>query len=165
MTGNRGASPHRIQVQMVASGRLGRKSGEGLYSYGDGAHREPDPPDHGTRPLGDRDRLESLAGPMAAEVLQWIGAQIVNEAAFALEEGIATADDIDLTLRLGYRWPLGPLEIGRGLGFELVRERLKMLRSEYGEAYPRRPACAIWSESDLFGTRLRWAAQPSRSAQ
>ena len=44
--------PSAIQAQMVEAGRLGRKSGEGFYRYGDGRHREPRTPssDRGRRP-------------------------------------------------------------------------------------------------------------------
>ncbi|HEY2055575.1 MAG TPA: 3-hydroxyacyl-CoA dehydrogenase NAD-binding domain-containing protein [Solirubrobacterales bacterium] len=131
--------PHRMLVRQVASGRLGRKTGVGFYSYEDGApRRDPDPDDGGPELLADPDRLERLAGPEAVAAVAWITAGVVNEAAFALEEGIAAEPDIDLAMRLGYRWPLGPLEIGRRLGFPAVTHRLAGMRDAYGEAY--RPA-------------------------
>jgi len=131
--------PHRTLVQQVASGRLGRKTGAGFYAYGDDAPgRAPDPEGGGPDLLTDAARLEELAGPEAVAVVRWITAQLVNEAAFALEEGIAAEPDIDLAMRLGYRWPVGPLEIGRRLGFTAVRHRLVGMREDYGEAY--RPA-------------------------
>ena len=37
-----------------------------------------------------------------------------REAAKILEEGIATAEDIDTAMMLGYNWPAGPLGMGRG---------------------------------------------------
>jgi 3-hydroxybutyryl-CoA dehydrogenase len=130
--------PHRTLVQMVASGRLGRKTGEGFYVY-DGTGGRPATPDGaGPNLLTDLARLAALAGPEAPRIVEWIAAGLVNEAAFALEEGIAAEPDIDLAMRLGYRRPLGPLEIGRRPGFAQVRERLAAMRETYGEAY--RPA-------------------------
>src|SRR5262249_27374276 len=35
--------PSTIQAEMVEAGRLGRKSGEGFYRYGDDRHRADDP--------------------------------------------------------------------------------------------------------------------------
>jgi 3-hydroxybutyryl-CoA dehydrogenase len=130
--------PHRTLVQAVAAGRLGRKTAEGFYVYDGSAYHAPDPDGGGPELLVDSKGLASLAGPEAPEVLGWIAVALVNEAAFALEEEIATAADIDLAMRLGYRWPLGPLEIGRTLGFAAVYERLEAMRETYGEAY--RPA-------------------------
>jgi 3-hydroxybutyryl-CoA dehydrogenase len=127
--------PHRTLVQQVASGRLGRKSGAGFYRYGDSRHRGPDPAGGGSELLTNPERLESIAGPNAPRVLEWIAVALVNEAAFALEEGIAAEPDLDLAMRLGYRWPVGPLEIGRKLGFERVHERLGAMRDLHGEPY------------------------------
>jgi 3-hydroxybutyryl-CoA dehydrogenase len=133
--------PHRTQVAMAQSGRLGRKSGRGFYVYGDGPHREEDPPIDEPRPLLDPRRLAELAGPDAPRVLAWISAQIVNEASFALAEGVASEADIDTAMRLGLNWPIGPLEWGRRLGHARVLETLLELRDAYGDAY--RPAPLI----------------------
>jgi 3-hydroxyacyl-CoA dehydrogenase len=39
---------------------------------------------------------------------------MVAEARRVLEEGIASAEDIDTVMRLGYNWPVGPLGMTRG---------------------------------------------------
>jgi len=130
--------PHRTLVDLVASGRLGRKTGEGFYVYGDAPHRGPDPAEPDPDLLVDPAPLARIAGPAAPRVIEWITAGIVNEAAFAREEGVAAAADVDLAMRLGYRWPLGPLELGRRIGLDLVHARLLAMRDAYGEAY--RPA-------------------------
>jgi 3-hydroxybutyryl-CoA dehydrogenase len=43
-------------------------------------------------------------------VLGRIVCQLVNEACFALAEGVGSAADIDVAMRLGYNYPRGPLE-------------------------------------------------------
>lgn len=50
---------------------------------------------------------------------------IINEAFYALQEGIATEDDIDLAMRLGTNYPWGPLEWCRKIGINHVYEVLK----------------------------------------
>lgn len=71
-------------------------------------------------------------------MLGWISAQIVNEAVFALAEGVASEADVDAAMRLGLNWPVGPLEWGWRLGHARVLATLLELRDAYGEAY--RPA-------------------------
>ncbi len=131
--------PHPIQERMVASGRLGRKSGRGFYRYAkEKPHRERDPEVSAERPIVDDDELERVAGPRAPEVLRRIVAQIVNEACFALEERVASAADIDTAMTLGFNWPLGPLAWGGRLGWSRALGTLEELRELRGEAY--RPA-------------------------
>jgi len=49
-----------------------------------------------------------------------IFAMIVNEAALALGEGVASAADIDTALRLGANYPQGPLELADEIGLEVL---------------------------------------------
>jgi 3-hydroxybutyryl-CoA dehydrogenase len=128
--------PHPIQERMVSSGRLGRKSGRGFYDYsGEEAHRESDPETDAERPVFDEDELEELAGPRAPEILGRIGAQIANEACFALGEGVASAEDIDTAMRLGFNWPLGPLGWGEAMGWSRALGILEELRELHGDGY------------------------------
>ena len=131
--------PTMIHERMVASGRLGRKTGRGFYSYEpDASHRPRDPDIRGERPIFDEEALEDLAGEHAVEVLTRLGATIANEACFALGEGVASADDINTAMRLGYNWPVGPLDWGERLGWSRALGVLEDLRELRGEAY--RPA-------------------------
>ena len=53
--------PHPIQAEMVAEGRLGRKSGRGYYDYRDGPHR-PDDPEPAPEPEGPASRDPEIEG-------------------------------------------------------------------------------------------------------
>jgi 3-hydroxybutyryl-CoA dehydrogenase len=131
--------PSPIHERMVASGRLGRKTGRGFYSYEKGeSHRPRDPDVDGERPIFDEDELERVAGPNAPAVLSRLGATIANEACFALGERVASAEDINTAMRLGYNWPIGSLEWGERLGWSRALGMLEELRELKGEAY--RPA-------------------------
>ena len=131
--------PTPIHERMVASGRLGRKTGRGFYTYAkDTPHRPRDPDVDGERPIFDEDELEGVAGPNAPAVLARLGATIANEACFALGERVATADDINTAMRLGYNWPIGSLEWGERLGWSRSLGLLEELREHLGEGY--RPA-------------------------
>jgi 3-hydroxybutyryl-CoA dehydrogenase len=58
---------------------------------------------------------------------------IINEAAFALMEGVASAEDIDTAMKLGTNYPLGPLEWGDWIGLDQVLAVLEGLQAEYGD--------------------------------
>jgi 3-hydroxybutyryl-CoA dehydrogenase len=134
--------PTPIHERMVASGRLGRKTGRGFYAYEkDTPHRPRDPDVQGERPILDEDQLIEVAGENGPPVLTRLGATIANEASFALGEGVASGDDINTAMRLGYNWPIGPLEWGERLGWNRALGVLEELRELRGETY--RPAPAL----------------------
>ena len=101
--------PSPIQERMVAAGHLGRKMSGGFYRYDSagtvtGPAREYDVAEDEVRAIDDD------------EVIDRILLALVNEAYRALGEGIATAPDIDLALRLGAGHAVGPFERVEGLG-------------------------------------------------
>lgn len=64
---------------------------------------------------------------------------MINEAAFALQEGVADADGIDECMKLGCNHPLGPLALADLVGLDVVYAILDSLYREYGE--PRYAPC------------------------
>ncbi|MBK8900524.1 MAG: 3-hydroxybutyryl-CoA dehydrogenase [Anaerolineaceae bacterium] len=58
---------------------------------------------------------------------------LINEAASALLEGVATATDIDQAMKLGTNYPYGPLEWADYLGLDTVLGVMNGLFSEWGE--------------------------------
>jgi 3-hydroxybutyryl-CoA dehydrogenase len=126
--------PSPIQEKLVAEGRLGRKSGRGYYDYGEGQEREQDP-DLGIKaPTLDPDELAKI-DPVAEQVLTHLFAQIANEAAFALEEEIASPADMETAMRLGFNWPLGPLGFAELIGPDRAAALLERLEAKKGAAY------------------------------
>ena len=137
--------PSAIQAQMVEAGHLGRKSGEGYYSYRDGPHR-PDDPDLGlSPPTLDPDDLARIA-PAADEILPRLVAQIANETAFALEEKVGSAADMNTAMRLGFNWPLGPIEFSELIGAGRAVALLEWLRELHGDAYAPAPGLTAAAE-------------------
>lgn len=59
---------------------------------------------------------------------------IVNEAYFALEENLASAVDIDLAMKNGVNYPLGPLEWGQKIGVKHIVDLLSEYQEITGEA-------------------------------
>lgn len=48
-----------------------------------------------------------------------LGVAVGLEAIRMLEDGVATAEDIDTAMRLGYRWPMGPLRLTDLVGLDV----------------------------------------------
>ncbi|HEY6759549.1 MAG TPA: 3-hydroxyacyl-CoA dehydrogenase NAD-binding domain-containing protein [Baekduia sp.] len=66
-------------------------------------------------------------------VLGRILAQVVNECAFAIGEGVGTAADVDAGMKLGLNYPTGPLEWADEISLDHIVMILDGLREEYGE--------------------------------
>jgi 3-hydroxybutyryl-CoA dehydrogenase len=66
-------------------------------------------------------------------VLGRIVAQLVNEAHFALDADIASAEDIDTAMRLGFNYPRGPFEWREAIGAPRLLGMLDALHTELGE--------------------------------
>jgi 3-hydroxybutyryl-CoA dehydrogenase len=59
---------------------------------------------------------------------------MINEAAFALQQGVAKPDAIDECMKLGCNHPLGPLALADLVGLDVVFSILDSLYREYGES-------------------------------
>jgi 3-hydroxybutyryl-CoA dehydrogenase len=140
--------PSQIQERLVAEGRLGRKSGHGFYDYDEessdspgATHARADTPQKCFTSEGSTLDPGALAeiDSAAPEILPRLIAQIVNEAAFALEEEVGSPSDMDTAMRLGFNWPLGPLEFTDLIGADRAVALLDDLQSRHGEAYAPAP--------------------------
>jgi 3-hydroxybutyryl-CoA dehydrogenase len=130
--------PSPIQEKLVAEGRFGRKSGHGYHDYGEESKREPDPELEIDAPTLDPEQLAQV-DPAAEQVLTRLFAQIANEAAFALEEEIASPADMETAMRLGFNWPLGPLGLAKLIGPDRAADLLEALEAEKDAAYAPAP--------------------------
>ncbi|PHM44815.1 putative 3-hydroxyacyl-CoA dehydrogenase [Xenorhabdus mauleonii] len=66
-------------------------------------------------------------------------AMLCNEALDALNKGVASAEDLDLAMRYGVNYPIGPLAWGKQIGWKHLLSTLENLQKYYGD--PRyRPA-------------------------
>jgi 3-hydroxybutyryl-CoA dehydrogenase len=58
----------------------------------------------------------------------------INEAAYALQDGVAGADAIDAIARLGFNHPIGPLALADLIGLDTCVSIMEVLRDGLGEA-------------------------------
>lgn len=81
-----------------------------------------------------------------AGVTARILACLANEAAFALAERVASAEAMDLAMRLGANWPEGPLALSRRLGPSRVVAVLEHLAADLGpDRYRPAPLLRRWA--------------------
>ena len=69
----------------------------------------------------------------AAFVVNRIAIPMINEAAFALMEGAATAEGIDTCAKLGLNHPMGPLALADLIGLDTVVSILEVMVAETGD--------------------------------
>ena len=64
-----------------------------------------------------------------------ISALLGNEAMYMLSEGVASAEDIDTSLRMAFNHPMGPLELGDLTGWDTRLAVLQYLHQTLGEKF------------------------------
>jgi 3-hydroxybutyryl-CoA dehydrogenase len=60
---------------------------------------------------------------------------MINEAAWALFEGVASAEDIDQVMKLGMNHSMGPLALADFIGLDVCLAILEVLQTELGDKY------------------------------
>ena len=130
-----GPAPDAV-APLVAAGKLGKKTGQGLYEWRDGKAVKPPVAPGASIPDDLEDRL------MLA---------LVNEAMAVLREGVvADADLIDAGVIFGSGFaPFrgGPLRHAQELGVAAVVARLEQLATQHGERFRPDPGWASFSSS------------------
>jgi 3-hydroxybutyryl-CoA dehydrogenase len=118
-------APTAYQRELVRAGRLGRKTGHGVFRYdGSGAALDAVP--------DERLAARLVGGPVVTDPVARTLAMLVNEGVDLVHRGEAIAEDVDTAMRLGTNYPKGPFEWLTELGADTVRARLE----ELDQAYP-----------------------------
>jgi len=58
----------------------------------------------------------------------------INEAIFALQEGLGTLEDIDTTMKLGCNMPMGPLTLADFIGLDTCLAIMEVLHTQLGDS-------------------------------
>ncbi len=58
---------------------------------------------------------------------------MINEAIFALQDGVAAAADIDEALKLGCNHPIGPLALADLIGLDTLLSIMEVFQRDYGD--------------------------------
>ncbi len=121
-----GNVPKRIH-EMVKSGHLGRKSGEGFYQYKQG------------KPVTNKAALKKAAGQHDEDIANRLILRMVNEAAACLREGVvADADLLDAGMIFGTGFaPFrgGPMHYAKAFGQDKLNMSFSKFETQYGERF------------------------------
>jgi 3-hydroxybutyryl-CoA dehydrogenase len=82
-----------------------------------------------------------------------INALIGNEAFYMLQEGIASASDIDKALKLGLNHPMGPFELVDLVGLDTRLNILEYLHKSLGEKYRPAPLLVQYVKAGRLGRK------------
>jgi len=83
-----------------------------------------------------------------------INALIGNEAFAMLEEGIASAEDIDKAVKLGLNHPMGPFELVDLVGLDVRLSILEYLHNTLGEKYRPSPLLRQYVKAGRLGRKV-----------
>ncbi|MGC8781441.1 MAG: 3-hydroxyacyl-CoA dehydrogenase, partial [Anaerolineae bacterium] len=124
--------PAKLFYKLVEAGRLGEKAGKGFYGYGG----ESDEPVQQMIASFGRDSNSVFS-------IERVMYPLINEAVLALQEHIASINDIDLAMVAGTGMTYhgdrkGPLAIADIIGLDVVLAGLEQFHAQYGERF--RPA-------------------------
>jgi 3-hydroxybutyryl-CoA dehydrogenase len=82
-----------------------------------------------------------------------INAMIGNEAFYMLQEGVASAGDIDKALKLGLNHPMGPFELVDLVGLDTRLHILEYLHKTLGEKYRPSPLLVQYVKAGRLGKK------------
>lgn len=70
-----------------------------------------------------------------------LGMVLLNEAMFALMEGVGSPEDIDMGMKLGFNHPMGPLALADAVGLDICLHAMTTLQEGFGD--PRYRPCPL----------------------
>ena len=124
--------------EKMEKGEIGVKAGKGFYTY----------PEKGkwVMPQIRQEKAEKF-DPMTQTY------EMVNVAAELIRNDVATPEDIDKTLKLGFNMPIGVLELADTLGIDVILSKLRDIEAKYGVFFKPSPLLEQMVKKGDLGTK------------
>eukprot|EP00818_Percolomonas_sp_WS_P001719 CAMPEP_0117452550 /NCGR_PEP_ID=MMETSP0759-20121206/9686_1 /TAXON_ID=63605 /ORGANISM="Percolomonas cosmopolitus, Strain WS" /LENGTH=306 /DNA_ID=CAMNT_0005245395 /DNA_START=10 /DNA_END=930 /DNA_ORIENTATION=- len=99
-------------------------------------------------------KVTTLSKDMPGFIANRILMPYINEAIFVLQEGIASVDDIDSSMKMGTNVPMGPLTLADFIGLDTCLSILRVLHTELGDSkYRPCPLLVKYVEAGWLGRK------------
>ena len=123
----------RHPERLIGIGALPTLSPGKLIEIAPTVHSNPESISRARNLIASLQRELAVVQDRAGMVMPRILCMLINEAAFALMENIATPADIDTAMKLGTNYPFGPVEWADRIGIRTVVSVLDAIYRETGE--------------------------------
>jgi len=123
--------------EKVEKGELGVKTGKGFYTYPEKRWIPLD------LPLEKAEKFDAMTSNYVN----------INVAAELVRTDVATKEDIDKSIKLGFNAPIGILELADTLGIDVVVSKLKEIEKKYGSFYKPDPLLQEMVKKGELGTK------------
>jgi 3-hydroxybutyryl-CoA dehydrogenase len=81
---------------------------------------------------------------------------MINEAVFVLQEGLASAEEIDAGMRLGANHPIGPLALADLIGLDTLLAVMEVFYRDFNDSkYRPAPLLREMVDAGYFGRKSR----------
>lgn len=118
-------------------------------------HHTKDETVHKVKNIAERmGKISTIANDYPGFIANRVLMPMINEAFYALMEGVSNAQDIDLTMKLGCNFPMGPLALADLIGLDTCLAIIEVMHGGLGDdKYRPCPLLRKYVEAGLWGRK------------
>ncbi|MBI2082283.1 MAG: 3-hydroxybutyryl-CoA dehydrogenase [Deltaproteobacteria bacterium] len=98
-------------------------------------------------------KISVLSKDSAGFIVNRILVPMINEAIYALYQGIGTAEDIDKAMKLGTHQPMGPLTLADFVGLDTILWVLEVFHESFGDKFKPCPLLKQYVDAGWLGRK------------